>query len=95
MAKVPLFNVKNEKVGELKAQIIERDGKIMMVKECAIHGKFEDLMSIDPAFSKHLEDVFPGRDMRSSNDEHLRNHGEAPVVLGEVIPGEQNCQYVN
>ena len=79
---VPVEILKNEKVGELKAQIIERDGKIMMVKECAIHGKFEDLMSIDPAFSKHLEDVFPGRDMRSSNDEHLRNHGSSTMTHG-------------
>src|SRR6266511_1471023 len=27
----------NEKVGEIKAQIIERDGKIMMVKDCPKH----------------------------------------------------------
>src|SRR6201996_4723192 len=46
----------NEPVGEIKAKIIERDGKILMVKECPKHGYFEDLMSIDPAFSKHLED---------------------------------------
>src|SRR5262249_27820260 len=46
-----------EKVGEIKAQIIERDGKILMVKECPIHGKFEDVMAIDPAFFKHLEEV--------------------------------------
>ena len=39
--------------------IVEKDGKIVMQKTCAIHGDFEDLMSIDPAFSKHLEDVFP------------------------------------
>ena len=29
----------HEKVGEIKAQIIERDGKILMVKECPIHGR--------------------------------------------------------
>src|SRR3982074_2106457 len=50
----------NEKVGEIKAQIIERDGKILMVKDCPTHGHFEDVMSIDPEFSQHLEDVFPG-----------------------------------
>src|SRR5919109_1094438 len=37
----------NEKVGEIKATIIERDGKILMVKECPKHGRFEDVMSID------------------------------------------------
>src|SRR5215469_9956825 len=35
----------NEKVGEIKATIIERDGKILMVKDCPKHGHFEDLMS--------------------------------------------------
>ena len=72
----------NEPVGEIKAKIIERDGKIMMVKECAIHGEFEDLMSIDPAFSKHLEDVFPGRDIRAHNDEKLHNHGTSTITHG-------------
>ena len=50
----------NEKVGEIKATIIERDGKILMVKDCPIHGHFEDVMAMDPAFFKHLEEVFLG-----------------------------------
>src|SRR5918994_352471 len=50
-----------EKVGEIKATIIERDGKILMVKDCPLHGHFEDVMSIDPTMFKHLEEVFPGR----------------------------------
>jgi uncharacterized radical SAM superfamily Fe-S cluster-containing enzyme len=72
----------NESVGEIKAQIVERDGKIWMVKECPKHGRFEDLMSIDPAFSKHLEDVFPGRDIRAHNDEKLHNHGTSTITHG-------------
>jgi 7,8-dihydro-6-hydroxymethylpterin dimethyltransferase len=72
----------NQPVGEIKAKIIERDGKILMVKECAQHGVFEDLMSIDPAFSKHLEDVFPGRDIRAHNDEKLHNHGTSTITHG-------------
>jgi uncharacterized radical SAM superfamily Fe-S cluster-containing enzyme len=72
----------NEKVGEIKATIIEQDGKIMMVKECPKHGRFEDLMSIDTEFSKHLEDVFPGRDIRAHNDEKLHNHGSSTVKYG-------------
>ncbi len=58
----------NEKIGEIKAQIIERDGKIWMVKDCPKHGHFEDIMSIDVDFFRHLEEVFPGRDIRSHND---------------------------
>jgi uncharacterized radical SAM superfamily Fe-S cluster-containing enzyme len=72
----------NERVGELKAEIIKRDGKILMVKECAKHGKFEDVMSIDPEFMHHLESVFPGRDIRSHNDEKLHNHGSSTVKHG-------------
>src|SRR3954463_11191841 len=72
----------NEKVGEIKATILGSDGKILMVKECSIHGQFEDLMSIDPAFFKHLEDVFPGRDIRAHNDEKLHNHGSSTIQHG-------------
>src|SRR3981081_549136 len=72
----------NEKVGEIKATILERDGKILMVKDCPIHGHFEDVMAIDTAFFKHLEDVFPGRDIRAHNDETLHNHGSSTVKHG-------------
>ena len=80
--KIPVEILRNEKVGEIKANIIEKDGKIVMVKECPIHGHFEDLMSIDPAFSKHLEDVFPGRDIRAHNDETLHDHGTSTITHG-------------
>src|SRR3977135_2187039 len=72
----------NEKVGEIKAQIIERDGKILMVKDCPTHGHFEDVMSIDPEFSQHLEDVFPGRDIAAHADEKLHHHGSSTVKYG-------------
>jgi uncharacterized radical SAM superfamily Fe-S cluster-containing enzyme len=72
----------SEKVGEIKAQVIERDGKILMVKDCPKHGHFEDVMAIDSAFFKHLEEVFPGRDIRAHNDEGLHNHGSSTVTHG-------------
>lgn len=71
-----------EKVGEIKATILERDGKILMVKDCPKHGHFEDVMSIDPAFHKHLEESFPGRDIRAHNDTRLHNHGSSTVLHG-------------
>src|SRR2546421_12676864 len=49
----------NEKVGEIKAQIIERNDEIWMVKDCPIHGRFEDMMAIDSMFLKHIEAMFP------------------------------------
>jgi len=80
--KLPHEILLNEKVGEIKATIIERDGKILMVKDCPKHGHFEDVMAIDTQFFKHLEDVFPGRDIRAHNDEKLHNHGTSTVKHG-------------
>jgi 7,8-dihydro-6-hydroxymethylpterin dimethyltransferase len=79
---VPVEILRNEKVGEIKAQIINRDGKILMVKDCPIHGHFEDLMAIDTEFFDHLEKVFPGRDIRAHNDKDLHNHGSSTVTHG-------------
>jgi uncharacterized radical SAM superfamily Fe-S cluster-containing enzyme len=39
-------------------------------------------MSIDTAFFKHLEECFPGRDIRSHNDEHLHHHGSSTITHG-------------
>src|ERR1700684_2893788 len=69
--KLPVEVLMNEKVGEIKASIVEREGKILMVKDCPKHGHFEDVMSIDTTFSKHLEDVFPGRDIAALHDENM------------------------
>src|SRR5215471_18364969 len=80
--KLPHEILLHEKVGEIKAHVIERDGKILMVKECPKHGRFEDVMAIDPAFFKHLEEVFPGRDIRAHNDETLHNHGSSTIKFG-------------
>ena len=65
----------NDKVGEIKAQIIERDGQVWMIKDCPEHGHFEDMMAIDSKFLQHIESLFPGRDIESHNDEKLHNHG--------------------
>src|SRR5207247_96212 len=53
-----------------------------MVKDCPVHGHFEDVMSIDTAFFRHLEEVFPGRDIRAHNDEKLHNHGTSTITHG-------------
>ncbi|HVP43499.1 MAG TPA: radical SAM protein [Terriglobales bacterium] len=79
---LPLDVLMNERPGEIKAQIIERDGKILMVKDCPVHGHFEDVMSIDPVMFRHLEESFPGRDIRSHADEHLHHHGTSTIKHG-------------
>ena len=80
--KLPHEVLLNEKIGEIKAQIIERDGKILMVKDCPKHGHFEDVMAIDTQFFRHLEEVFPGRDIRAHSDEKLHNHGTSTIKYG-------------
>jgi 7,8-dihydro-6-hydroxymethylpterin dimethyltransferase len=79
---VPVDILRNERVGEIKAQIVERDGKILMIKDCPIHGHFEDVMSIDPTMFRHLEESFPGRDIRAHNDEKLHDHGSSTIQHG-------------
>jgi uncharacterized radical SAM superfamily Fe-S cluster-containing enzyme len=39
-------------------------------------------MAIDPAFFKHLEESFPGSDIRAHNDEKLHNHGSSTIKYG-------------
>ncbi len=80
--KLPVDVLMNEKAGEIKATIIERDGQILMVKDCPTHGHFEDVMAMDTEFFKHLEEVFPGRDIRAHNDEKLHHHGSSTVLHG-------------
>ncbi|HUL16245.1 MAG TPA: radical SAM protein [Terriglobales bacterium] len=72
----------HEKVGEIKAEIIERDGQIWMVKDCPIHGRYEDMMAIDANFLKWIEAQFPGRDIPAHNDEDLHKHGSSTVRYG-------------
>jgi uncharacterized radical SAM superfamily Fe-S cluster-containing enzyme len=71
-----------EKVGEIKADIIERDGQVWMVKDCPIHGHYEDLMAVDSKFLAWIEKNFPGRDIRAHNDETLHNHGSSTIRHG-------------
>jgi uncharacterized radical SAM superfamily Fe-S cluster-containing enzyme len=69
------------KPGEIRATICEKDGKLWMVKECKKHGRFEDVMSIDPAFTSRIEKLYPGRDFLAPLT-HLRNHGTSSVKYG-------------
>jgi len=71
-----------EKTGEVKADIIERDGQVWMVKDCPIHGRCEDMMAVDAKFLSWIEQNFPGRDIRAHNDEGLHNHGSSSIKHG-------------
>jgi tetraether lipid synthase len=67
--------------GEIKAQIVERDGKVWMVKECPKHGVVEDMMAMDAQFLARMEKLFPGRDFKSPKTS-IRNHGTSTIQYG-------------
>jgi len=67
--------------GEVKARIVEKDGQIVMQKACPKHGRFEDLISNDPAFLERIERLFPGRDFEAPHSQ-LRNHGSSSIKYG-------------
>jgi hypothetical protein len=69
------------KPGEIRATILERDGQLLMVKDCPTHGRFEDVMSVDPAFTGRIEQLYPGRDFLAPLSK-LRNHGTSSVKYG-------------
>ena len=71
-----------KKMGEVKAEIVEEDGKILIKKTCERHGEFWDTLSIDPKLSEVLERRFFGRDFRTSEDEHLHRHGTSTIRYG-------------
>src|SRR3954452_7694849 len=67
--------------GEIKAEILERDGRIVMEKTCPQHGTFSDVLAISPAFLARIERLFPGRDFGSITD-RLHNHGTSSIKYG-------------
>ena len=67
--------------GEIKASIVEENGRILMKKHCPKHGHFEDVMSVDPGFFKRLESLYPGRDFVIPKD-GLHEHGTSSIKYG-------------
>ncbi|MGE5413639.1 MAG: radical SAM protein [Syntrophomonadaceae bacterium] len=67
--------------GEIPAQIVEENGRILMRKECPKHGTFEDVLSTDPEFYRRLESLYPGRDFVIPKD-GLHEHGTSSIQYG-------------
>lgn len=45
--------------GEIPADIVEHDGRVLMIKQCPKHGRYEDILSIDSKFLQRMENLFP------------------------------------
>jgi uncharacterized radical SAM superfamily Fe-S cluster-containing enzyme len=76
------WKVIQEKPGEIKATIIERNNEIWMIKDCPIHGHIEDMMAMDAKFLEHIEAMYPGRDIDAHNDAHVHHHGSSTIKYG-------------
>jgi 7,8-dihydro-6-hydroxymethylpterin dimethyltransferase len=78
----PLETLMHEHPGELKAQIIEDKGRIIMRKDCPKHGRFEDVLATNPDFLKRIESLFFGRDFRAAEDANVHRHGTSTIKFG-------------
>src|SRR3954447_3120252 len=71
----------NERVGEIKADIFERGGHVVVEKTCPTHGTFVDTLAINPGFLRRIESLFPGRDFPAVTA-GLHNHGTSSIKYG-------------
>ncbi len=76
------WQVIQERPGEIKATIIERDGQVWMVKDCPVHGHYEDMMAVDSKFLEHIEAMYPGRDIDAHNDAKVHKHASSTIKHG-------------
>jgi uncharacterized radical SAM superfamily Fe-S cluster-containing enzyme len=71
-------DVINDSAGIIRAHLYEEDGRVLMEKTCQRHGRYEDLISIDPEFFLHIESLFTGDDLPLP-ERLLRNHGASAI----------------
>jgi uncharacterized radical SAM superfamily Fe-S cluster-containing enzyme len=71
----------DDKPGEIRARIVERDNRVYMEKTCARHGTYSDLMAMDAEFLKRIEQLYPGRDFTIAPDT-LHDHGTSSIKYG-------------
>jgi uncharacterized radical SAM superfamily Fe-S cluster-containing enzyme len=79
---IPLDVLMNSHPGEIKAQIVEEDGQVLMRKECPTHGLFEDVLATDADFLNRIEGLFFGRDFKAAEDSHVHHHGTSDIKFG-------------
>jgi uncharacterized radical SAM superfamily Fe-S cluster-containing enzyme len=79
---IPLDILMNSHPGEIKAQIVEEDGQVLMRKTCPTHGEFVDVLATDAKFLDRIEGLFFGRDFKSAEDDHVHHHGTSDIKFG-------------
>ena len=79
---ITLDELRKSRPGEIKANLVEENGRILMRKKCPEHGDFEDVISTSPAFTRRIEDLFFGRDFETMSDDGIHNHGSSSIKYG-------------
>ncbi|HKP68891.1 MAG TPA: radical SAM protein [Pyrinomonadaceae bacterium] len=79
---IPLNILMDSHPGEIKAQIVEENGQVIMRKTCPTHGEFEDVLATDARFLERIESLFFGRDFKSAEDTHVHHHGTSDIKFG-------------
>lgn len=79
---IPLEILMNSHPGEIKADIVEENGQVIMRKTCPTHGEFEDVLATDARFLERIEGLFFGRDFKSAEDDHVHHHGTSDIKFG-------------
>jgi len=77
-----LSTLVNQNPGEIKAHIVEENGRVLMRKVCDKHGPFEDVLSTSPDFTRRIESLFFGRDFRCAEDTDIHRHGTSTIKYG-------------
>ncbi|MBP1622163.1 MAG: moaA/nifB/pqqE family protein, partial [Acidobacteria bacterium] len=80
--RVDLDSALKDTPGQLEAQLVEVNGRILIRKTCEKHGFFEDVLSTYPAFTRRIESLFFGRDFQSVQDEQIHRHGASDIKYG-------------
>jgi len=78
----PLETLMHAHPGEIKAQILEEDGRVVMRKTCPKHGEFVDVLASDGRFLDRIEKLFFGRDFRAAEDANVHRHGTSSIKFG-------------
>jgi 7,8-dihydro-6-hydroxymethylpterin dimethyltransferase len=79
---IPLDILMHSHPGEIKAQIVEENGQVIMRKNCPTHGEFEDVLATDARFLERIESLFFGRDFKAADDSHVHHHGTSDIKFG-------------
>ncbi|MCA1625840.1 MAG: radical SAM protein [Acidobacteria bacterium] len=79
---IPLEILKNSHPGEIKADIVVKNGQVIMRKTCPTHGEFEDVLATDANFLQRIESLFYGRDFKAAEDSHVHHHGTSDIKFG-------------